>query len=61
MDRPQLRQGHRPEALGPERGHGPPPTGDPDMPTMVHPGGLEPQAATACLELAEEGASPRAG
>ena len=51
--------GRRPEATGPGRGHGLPRTRDPDMPTVVHRGSLEPRAATACLEPAEEGAGPR--
>lgn len=58
-DRPQLSQGRQPEATGPGRGHGLPRAGDPDGPTVVHRGSLEPRVATACLEPAEEGASPR--
>ena len=58
-DRPQLSQGRWPEATGPGRGHGLPRTRDPDMPTVVHRGSLEPRVATACLEPAEEGAGPR--
>lgn len=62
IDRPQLRQGHRPEALGPERGHELPPTGDPDMPTVVHLGGLEPRVATPAWSQQRKGlALGRAG
>ena len=41
-DRPQLSQGRQPEATGPGRGHGLPRTGEPDVPTVVHRGSLEP-------------------